>query len=84
MSGGLSQKLCMCLAMLLFVLAAEEGFFPPMHLFSFSIHPPHDAMAMSVCVGYFWDKGVFLISYINTYLVLVPCLSCTHNWHSNR
>lgn len=29
MSGGLSQKLCMCLAMLLFVLAAEEGFSPP-------------------------------------------------------
>lgn len=59
-------------------------FLPPEHLFIFSIHPPHDAMAVLVCIGYFWDKGVFLISYINVYLVPPLCLSSTHSWLSTR
>lgn len=68
------------------VLAAVEFFFflPPEHLYIFSIHPPHDAMVVLVCIGYFWDKGVFLISYINVYLVPPLCISYTHSWPSNR
>lgn len=74
----------MHLAVLLCVLAAEGFFFPPEHLFIFSIYPPHDAMVVFVCIGYFWDKGVFLISYINIYLVPILCLSYTHSGCSNR
>lgn len=72
----------MHLAVLMLVLAVAELFFfflPPEHLFIFSIHPPHDAMVVLVCIGYFWDKGVFLISYINVYLVPPLCLSYTHS-----
>lgn len=75
----------MHLAVLTLVLAVAEFFFflPPEHLFIFSIHPPHDAMVVLVCISYFWDKGVFLISYINIYLVPPLCLSYTHSWLSN-